>query len=304
MMGLFNRGKKRAASGGSSAAPTAPAQPARTPDSLDLLMAEARKGDDDAMARLWEAIYRNPNWFFVRRTESREFSTGFNPFCGVVEDQPSVFAFSDSDRASRFAMRQKLGDSHGFGVLEMTRDAAIASVLRLASGGVRRIIFNDEPPSGLFAPLTNLVFMYSHILGVPLADAAAKFEQDVASLLHDRASQTGREEHIRELVAWAISQPEWWMLASGSGEPLVWKTVEGEATTAVFTSRERMEKGGQMMKLVPEFAPVPSLQLRVDEAIKRIEELVARHGLQTVALNLRVPIRADKLRGLSVSLRD
>lgn len=295
-MGLFNWGKKQKDSVAPARTPQPPPAATDRARSISQLMEAAARGESGSMSPLWSETYRCDQWCFVSRAPIG--ATTFQPFCGVVDGHPTVFAFTDDNRACEFARKQQLMVEDMVPILAIARDTAIAQVLGLQSSGVERIQFNDA----YFAPLSNLLPMYSHILNVPLAETARRFGQDPAALLHDRLSQTGHPLHLRELIEWALAQPEWWMFAAASApsQPMCWTSAEGEQVTAVFTSLERCQRGAEMMKLAPPEA-APFLRLSVDEAMASIRSLVEMGKLQTVALNLRVPMAADRMVGLGKS---
>jgi hypothetical protein len=207
-------------------------------------------------------------------------------------------AFTDGQRANAFGHRNKLytpAGSNAVGVLEMTVDAAISMALGLGRQGVFGVLFNDGP-AGYFAPITNLVPMYAQAHDMPLADAATKFNEDVATLLHDRFSATGQQDHVQELVAWMFKQPSWFVLADAAdnARPRIWSSVwDATSTAAVFTDRNRLQHFAETGKHTQPGSPPPTLELSPRAAAEMFHTLATTGALRVVALNGRVPIGAE-----------
>jgi len=297
-VGLFDRFKKQnhapqaPAPAPASSLPTSHRSTAQ-PD-FDALRAAASQNAPGAMDALWLATLSLEKWCFPNR---REMKDGPRPFCGVVDGKPALFAFTDAARASSFAERNNLSDGGGPGhsILEVPTRGAMELALSLRAAGVNLMIFNDGA-GGYFAPIDNLVPMYSHHFHVPLARAAAEFGLDPAPLLHDRLSQTGANEHFAELVVWAFGRPHWFLFADpkSPSTPLIWNDQTGAPTLAIFTSEDRFTTGARLMKLDAE-GPAKTLKLPVAAAVAEISTLAAAAKLATVALNLRVPLRANAM---------
>lgn len=129
-----------------------------TPD-FDALSAEGKQTQSQAsMARLWEAVYALPSWFFVVHPERQPVS----PFVGVVDQQPFLMAFTDKQRADQFARRQGFVDASGAtSILATPVQGMVQTAEAYREQGIFGILFNDGP-NGFFAPLTNLVPMWQY----------------------------------------------------------------------------------------------------------------------------------------------
>lgn len=294
-MGIFNWGKKQPAGTNNSVVNDAATSASPSVDFDALRNAAATNADAHAMDRLWDATMRLEKWHFVQRAEIN--SPQFKPFCGVVQDKPFVMAFTDGLRANAFGHRNKLytPGTDAVGVLAMPAEHAIPLVLHLGHAGVFGILFNDGP-AGYFAPLTNLVPMFAQTHGITLADAAVKFKEDVASLLHDRFSATGQKDHLEELVAWAFKLPSWYVLADAAdnSRPKVWSSAwDATSTAAAFTDRERLQQFAEMGKHTQPGTPPPTLELSPRAAAEMFHALATTGALQVVAMNGRVSLGAE-----------
>lgn len=275
--------------------------PAPGPD-FDALREAAGKNAPGAMNALWQATYGLEKWFFVG---SGSLPSEVRPFCGELNDAPHVFAFTDAARANVFGQAQGLrvqtnAGSGAVGVLEVARDEAIGLVLSLQNQGVVGIAFNvgsGAGAGGYFAPLGNVAPMFAHCTGRPLADVAATLGLDPGALLHDRFSQTGQDAHLSELLQWVYRAKTWSLLADHNdpSTPRIWKDPEGAPTLAIFTGPERLEFGARMLKHAKADGSVPVLEMPVKDSVAMIATLAAEGRLATVALNLRIPLKAESM---------
>lgn len=294
-MGLFSLFKKSAANTAAPAtapSPSAVAKEAPTPAAgpdIPALIEVARTGAPGAMQAVWRAIFALPRWHFVGRGQMPDVQ----PFCGVVEGRPMLCAFTSSDRALEFAKKQGLASGDGgYAILEMQVEAASAYAVKLGAKGVQAVVFDDSVGGGIYAALQNLVHMYSTLSGVPLAEAAERFELDPFDTLLERASQTGDSAHVRELIAWACRRPAWWLLADADdpSRPAAWTTAMDVRTAAAFTDPARAASAAQTMGFLDAHGQPRLLQLPPLRAAAAIAGLHAAEPIGEVTINLRLPL--------------
>ncbi|CAN7489894.1 hypothetical protein [Knoellia sp. LjRoot47] len=128
---------------------TSPTDPA-TIDALS----DAVKASGGALGHqtaLWRAMFGLERWFFVARGTMPEVG----PLVGVVDEAPSLLAFTTGARARQFALDNGLPQEQAEQVLAVPSANVLAMCEQLADKGVKRVVV-DQGTLGFFAPLDQL----------------------------------------------------------------------------------------------------------------------------------------------------
>jgi hypothetical protein len=129
------------------------AEPMRSVVDFDLLVRQTQTAQDSAsLDQLWSAVYSLPKWYMIARGEF----PNIRPFIGVVGEKPFLHAFTDAERAHRFAAEQELVRSDGSAMLlDSPMPGFIETVPSYQKIGVYGILFNSGP-FGFHARLEDL----------------------------------------------------------------------------------------------------------------------------------------------------
>ncbi|WP_404383752.1 hypothetical protein LL946_00675 [Knoellia locipacati] len=123
------------------------------PATIDALSDAARAsgGALGAQTALWRAMFGLEKWFFVARGTPPEVG----PLVGLVDEVPSLLAFTTGTRAREFALANGLDEEQASRVLSVPSSGILDLCDQLAQHGVRRLVV-DQGTLGFFAPLDQL----------------------------------------------------------------------------------------------------------------------------------------------------
>ena len=122
-------------------------------DTIDALSAAARAAgsDVDAQTALWQAMFELERWYFVARGILPDVA----PLIGVVDDVPSLLAFTTGARARDFALANGFPEEEASQVLGVPTSGVLDLCDQFTGQGVQRIVV-DQGVLGFFAPLDQL----------------------------------------------------------------------------------------------------------------------------------------------------
>lgn len=123
------------------------------PATIDALSNAARDsgGALGAQTALWRAMFGLEKWFFVARGTPPEVG----PLVGVVDEVPSLLAFTTGVRAREFALANGFSEEEASRVLSVPSNGILDLCEQLAEHGVKRLVV-DQGTLGFFAPLDQL----------------------------------------------------------------------------------------------------------------------------------------------------
>ena len=147
----------------------------QTPETapVDALCAAARAAgsDVDAQTALWQAMFELERWYFVAQGTLPDVA----PLVGVVDEVPSLLAFTTGARARDLALASGFSDEEASQVLGVPTDSVLTLCEQFASQGVQRLVV-DQGVLGFFAPLEQLRPIHEFIhrpRRVPRADTSS-----------------------------------------------------------------------------------------------------------------------------------
>lgn len=123
------------------------------PATIDALSDAARDsgGALGAQTALWRAMFGLERWYFVARGTPPEVG----PLVGVVDEVPSLLAFTTGARAREFALANGFSEEQASHVLSVPSGGILDMCDQFTEHGVKRIVV-DQGTSGFFAPLDQL----------------------------------------------------------------------------------------------------------------------------------------------------
>lgn len=127
------------------------------PDFDGLVLAGQMGQNRVAEQDLWKAVLRLPAWYFVADSAGDDAQ----PVIGALEGRPYLIAFTDEDRAERFAAdRGRKRASDPTPVLHMDVSDAVAYCQDLSQENVEGILFNNGGYS-FHARMSQVIDMHS-----------------------------------------------------------------------------------------------------------------------------------------------
>lgn len=119
--------------------------------------------DMAALDKLWVSVFQLEKWHFIARGEM----PNVRPYIGYKEEnQPMIFAFTDTDRLEALAREQHLLDKDGLvPILSIPTTNIITYLEQFAQYGVKGIWFNPNG-YGFFSPLQNLRAIKTRVDGL------------------------------------------------------------------------------------------------------------------------------------------
>lgn len=128
-------------------------------DTLSKNAYSSGKQDIAALDALWGAVFGLSQWHFI----ARGASTNARPYIGYKNNEPMIFAFTDTDRLEANARQLKLLDEQGnVPILSIPTTNIISYIESFAQFNVKGIWFNPGG-FGFFSPLNSLRGIKSHL---------------------------------------------------------------------------------------------------------------------------------------------
>jgi hypothetical protein len=128
-------------------------EPPTTETDFDALVEEARSTPTfENQDKLWRAAFALPEWLFIARGDA----PNVQPFFGLMDNVPWIFAFTDGAHLQDFGQQQGLLDEDGaISYISMGRADAVDYILGLEDMGLAGVQFNYGP-HGWYAPIATL----------------------------------------------------------------------------------------------------------------------------------------------------
>ncbi|MEZ5211250.1 hypothetical protein [Gordonia sp. (in: high G+C Gram-positive bacteria)] len=121
-------------------------------------LARVAAADRSGLDALWRAVFELDEWWFIARGLGADCMPGddTHPFIGVLDGKPFLMAFTDGERARRFALANGLGAADGTAhALAIPPAGIVSTAPSYRQQGVFAIVF-DHGSTGFFSPLEDL----------------------------------------------------------------------------------------------------------------------------------------------------